>query len=314
MTSGYLKLHESGELANRIKLAQEKMKCCTICPQNCRVNRISGSLGICGVGELAPVSSYGPHFGEERPIVGKGGSGTIFFASCNLLCIFCQNYDISHFNEAGARHVSSTELADIMITLQQQGCHNINLVTPSHVVPHILAALPAAVNMGLNIPLVYNSSGYDAPDTLDLLEGVIDIYMPDFKFWKNSTAKLYTKTSDYADVTRKAIKKMYKQVGDLVENDNGVAEKGLLVRHLVMPNHLGETAKILKFIAEHISSMCHVNIMDQYRPCGSVPPPIDRPLDGREFQEALNYAKQTHLIQLNETRLTDLLKNLGILS
>lgn len=313
MKPGYLQLHESGELAKRIAIAQEKMKCCTICPQNCQVNRISGTLGICGVGELAPVSSYGPHFGEERPLVGKGGSGTIFFASCNLLCIFCQNYDISHFNEAGARHLKSAELADIMITLQQQGCHNINLVTPSHVVPHILAALPSAINMGLTLPLVYNSSGYDASETLDLLNGIVDIYMPDFKFWNNSTAKIYTKTSDYADITRKAIKKMYEQVGDLVVNDNGVAEKGLLIRHLVMPNHLGETAKILNFIASKISSNCNVNIMDQYRPCGSAPSPIDRPLNSQEYQEALSFAKQTHLIQLNETRLTDLLKNLGIL-
>ncbi len=313
MQPGYVELYQTGELQNRIEKAQKTMECCTICPQKCMVDRISGNLGVCGVGQLAPVSSYGPHFGEERPLVGRNGSGTIFFASCNLLCIFCQNYDISHFDEAEARHLTSTELAAVMIHLQQQGCHNINFVTPTHVVPQILAALPEAIKNGLHIPLVYNSSGYDSTETLELLDGVIDIYMPDFKFWKNATAEKFTKAKDYADVTRRAIKSMFSQVGDLVIDESGVAQKGLLIRHLVMPDHLEETSQILTFIAEKISPTCHVNIMDQYRPCGSAQAPLDRPLSGQEYQEALTFAKPTSLIQLNETRLADLLKSLRLL-
>ncbi len=313
MKPGYLQLFESGELQRRIDHAWKIMECCTICPQNCRVDRIAGSLGVCGVGPLAPVSSYGPHFGEERPLVGQRGSGTIFFGSCNLLCIFCQNYEISHFNEADARHLSSEELAAVMISLQQQGCHNINLVTPTHVVPHILRALPEAIRNGLRLPLVYNSSGYDSVETLALLDGIIDIYMPDFKFWRKTTAKAYTKAADYPEIARKAIKAMFDQVGNLRMDSEGIAQRGLLIRHLVMPNHVEETGKILTFISEKISSRCYVNIMDQYRPCGTATTPIDRDLSNREYQEALAYAKATGLVQLNENRLTDLLKNLGIL-
>jgi putative pyruvate formate lyase activating enzyme len=312
MKPGYLKLFESGELRQRIVKAWKIMECCTICPRNCKVNRTSGNLGVCGVGPLAPVSSYGPHFGEERPLVGRNGSGTIFFASCNLLCIFCQNYEISRFSEADARHLSSEELAAVMVDLQQQGCHNINLVTPTHVVPQILAALPEAIKNGLRLPLVYNSSGYDSCETLALLDGIIDIYMPDFKFWKSSTAKAYTKAADYPEVAKKAIKTMFDQVGDLVIDEDGIAKRGLIIRHLVMPGHVEETGKILSYIAEEISPHCHVNIMDQYRPCGTAESPIDRTLSSREYREALSYAKPTGLIQLNETRLADLLKGLGI--
>lgn len=311
MTPGYLKLFKSGELQHRIARAQEILKCCTICPQNCKVNRLGGSLGICGVGELAPVSSYSPHFGEERPLVGQRGSGTIFFASCNLLCIFCQNYDISHFNASNATHLTSEELAAVMIDLQQQGCHNINLVTPTHVVPQILTALPQAINHGLRLPLIYNSSGYESQETLELLDGVVDIYMPDFKFWNSSTAKIYTKAADYADVAREATKTMYRQVGDLLFDDEGIALRGILIRHLVMPGQLDETKEILSFIAKEISAQCYVNIMDQYRPCGHAIPPITRPLSGKEYQEALQYAKDTDLIQLNEEGLASLLKRLG---
>jgi putative pyruvate formate lyase activating enzyme len=311
MRPRYLKLYETGELQKRIDKSWKMMECCTICPKNCKVNRISDNLGVCGVGKLAPVSSYGPHFGEERPLVGQNGSGTIFFASCNLLCIFCQNYDISHFNEADSQHLTSEDLAAVMIRLQQQGCHNINLVTPSHVVPHILSALPEAIENGLKLPLVYNSSGYDSVETLNLLDGVIDIYMPDFKFWNNATANLYTEAHNYSDVARQAIKTMYAQVGNLSMNDHDIAQRGLLIRHLVMPDHLDETSEILKFIATEISSTCHVNIMDQYRPCGTAVSPIDRPLSNKEYQTALNFAKPTGLIQLNEMRLADLLRNLS---
>lgn len=313
MKPGYLALFRSGELQKRIDKAWSKMKYCTICPQNCKVDRIAGSPGVCGVGKLAPVSSYGPHFGEERPLVGENGSGTIFFASCSLLCIFCQNYEISHFNEASARHVTSEELASIMINLQQQGCHNINLVTPTHVVPHILKALPYAIKNGLHLPIIYNSSGYDAVESLKLLEGIIDIYMPDFKFWKSDTSEKYSKSNNYPEIAKKAIKEMHRQVGDLIVDDHHVALRGLLIRHLVMPELIDETGEILRFIAKEISSTCHVNIMDQYRPCGSAVSPIDRTLSGKEYQEALAFAKPTNLVQLNENRLEELLKNLKLL-
>ncbi len=313
MEPSYLQLFHNGELGKRIAMAQKLMKCCTVCPQNCRVDRIAGSLGVCGVGALAPVSSYGPHFGEERPLVGSNGSGTIFFSSCNLLCIFCQNYEISHFNEAEARHLTSEELAAVMVDLQNQGCHNINLVTPSHVVPHILAALPEAIKNGLKLPLVYNSSGYDAVETLELLDGVIDIYMPDFKFWYNETGKVFTKADNYAGIARAAIQTMQQQVGDLVVDDNGIAKRGLIVRHLVMPDQVEESGMILKFLAREVSPRCNVNIMDQYRPCGAAASPIDRPLSAGEYEQALTHAKETSLVQLNEHRLADLLKNLGIL-
>ncbi len=312
MTPGYITLLKSGELHNRITRAIKILKRCTICPRNCQVDRYGESLGICGVGKLAPVSSFGPHFGEERPLVGQNGSGTIFFASCNLLCIFCQNYEISHFDESGANHFTSEELAAIMVDLQQQGCHNINLVTPTHVVPQILEALPEAINHGLHVPLIYNSSGYESQTTLALLDGVIDIYMPDFKFWHESTAQIYSKTVDYAEVARAAITTMHQQVGNLQLDDENIAMRGLLIRHLVMPGHLDETKKILSFIAEEISSQCYVNIMDQYRPCGQAIPPIDLPLSGEEFQQALQYAERTSLIQLNEDRLAQLLRHLGI--
>lgn len=313
MLPGYLELFKSGELQKRIETAQNLLQCCTICPRNCRVDRIEGTLGMCGTGELAPVSSFAPHFGEERPLVGKNGSGTIFFGSCNLLCIFCQNYEISRFDENSSHHLTSSELAAIMINLQHLGCHNINFVTPTHVVPQILAALPEAITHGLKLPLIYNCSGYESLQTLQLLDGIIDIYMPDFKFWKSSTAKSYSDAADYAEIARAAIKAMYDQVGDLSFDQNGIARRGLLVRHLVMPSHLDETREILSFIAREISPRCHVNIMDQYRPCGNAKNPIDRPLSGEEFQEALLYAQKTELTQLNENRLAEILKHLGIL-
>ncbi len=313
MKPGYLYLLESGELDKRIARAQEILRCCTICPRHCKVDRYGESLGTCGVGTKTPVSSFAPHFGEENPLVGQKGSGTIFFSSCSLHCIFCQNYEISHYDKNTTHHLKSSELAAIMINLQHQGCHNINLVTPTHVVPQILAALPEAANNGLTLPLIYNSSGYESLETLELLDGIVDIYMPDFKFWHNSTAHAYTKAADYPEIAQAAISAMFKQVGDLCLDENGIAVRGLLIRHLVMPGHLDETKKILCFIAKNISPRCYVNIMDQYRPCGKSIAPIDRPLSGDDFQEVITFAKKTNLTQLNENRLADLLKNLGII-
>jgi putative pyruvate formate lyase activating enzyme len=227
--SGYLILHEKGELERRIAEAQKRLSPCEVCPRHCKVDRLSGEKGVCQTGARAVVSSYSPHFGEESPLVGSGGSGTIFFTHCNLLCLFCQNYDISHLGQGV--EADAGQLASMMVSLQRQGCHNINFVTPSHVVPQILSALPKAIEKGLTVPLVYNSSGYDSHETLELLEGIVDIYMPDFKFWNRDSAKRYAKAPDYPEVTRKAVLEMHRQVGDLVMDKEGVAVKGLLVRH-----------------------------------------------------------------------------------
>jgi len=297
---GYLTLYEQGDLATRITTALERLSPCQVCPRLCQVDRLNNEKGVCRTGVKAVVSSYGPHFGEESPLVGSGGSGTIFLTHCNLLCVFCQNYDISHLGEG--IETDAGQLAAMMISLQRQGCHNINFVTPSHVVPQILAALPAAIAKGLSVPLVYNSSGYDSIDTLKLLEGIFDIYMPDFKFWTRESGKRYAKAPDYADKARKAILEMHRQVGDLVINAEGLAVRGLLVRHLAMPGGLAETRDILHFLAREISIDTYVNVMDQYRPCGKADqyPPIDRPLSHDEFREALDMARESGLHRLDE--------------
>ncbi len=272
---------------------------CCLCPRQCGVNRLAGEKGVCRTGNNAVVASYAPHFGEESPLVGSRGSGTIFLSHCSLRCVFCQNYEISHLGEGV--EVTPKQLADIMMNLQQQGCHNINFVTPTHVVPQIVAALPYAVEAGLSVPLVYNSSGYDSVDTLKLLDQIIDIYMPDFKFWDPASAKKYAKAEDYPARARAAIMEMHKQVGDLVIDADGLAVKGLLVRHLVMPEGLAETGKILHYLAEEISLHTYVNVMDQYRPCGRAHdyPPLDRQLSHDEYQEALNLAGKAGLKRLD---------------
>ncbi len=248
--SGYLALHSEGRLDERIAEAQYMLSPCKVCPRRCKVDRLSDEKGICQTGTKAVVSSYSPHFGEESPLVGSGGSGTIFFTHCNLLCLFCQNYEISHLGQGV--ETDAGQLASMMVSLQRQGCHNINFVTPSHVVPQILAALPKAIEKVLTVPLVYNSSGYDSVETLKLLEGIIDIYMPDFKFWNSQSAKRYAKAPDYPEVAQKALLEMYRQVGDLVMDEEGVAVKGLLVRHLVMPGGLEETKEILRFLVQEV--------------------------------------------------------------
>ena len=246
------------------------------------------------------VSSYARHFGEESPLVGTGGSGTIFITNCNLLCVFCQNYDISHLGQG--IETSDGQFASMMVSLQRQGCHNINFVTPSHVVPQILAALPKAIGKGLTVPLVYNSSGYDSVETLKLLDGVFDIYMPDFKFWNGESAKRYTKAPDYPEKARAALKEMHRQVGDLQLDDEGIAVKGLLVRHLVMPGAREETREIMGFLANEISKQTYVNVMDQYRPCGRAGhfPPIDRRPTHEEYQDAMDGAREAGLTRLDE--------------
>jgi putative pyruvate formate lyase activating enzyme len=307
---GYLALFEQGNMAARIAVARERLSPCLVCPKACKVDRLGDVKGICRTGAKAVVSSYAPHFGEESPLVGSGGSGTIFLTYCNLLCVFCQNFEISHLGQGV--ETDAGQLAAMMVSLQSQGCHNINFVTPSHVVPQILAALPKAIEKGLSIPLVYNSSGYDSVETLKLLEGIFDIYMPDFKFWTRESGKRYAKAPDYAEKAKMAILEMHRQVGDLVMDAEGVAVRGLLVRHLVMPGSLDETREILRFLAREVSVDTYVNVMDQYRPCGKASdfPPIDRRLGNDEFKKALNLARNAGLHRLDEKDWLRILKKL----
>jgi len=305
-------LHGEGKLDGRIAEAQQRLSPCRVCPRRCQVDRLADEKGICQTVARAVVASYSPHFGEESPLVGSGGSGTIFFTHCNLLCLFCQNYEISHLGQG--IEADAGQLASMMISLQRQGCHNINFVTPSHVVPQILAALPKAIAKGLTVPLVYNSSGYDSLEMLKLLEGIVDIYMPDFKFWHRESAKSYAKAPDYPEVAQEAILEMHRQVGDLIVDEEGVAVKGLLVRHLVMPGGLDETGEILRFLAHQVSVDSYVNVMDQYRPCYMAHKcsPIDRRLTNDEYQKALQLAKDAGLRRLDEKDWLRILRKLGI--
>ena len=297
---GYLGLAAAGELARRAAAAHARLAACDMCPRRCGVNRLAGELGVCRTGAQAVVASYGPHFGEEDPLVGRGGSGTIFFSHCSLGCVFCQNYEISHLGAGEA--VTAAELAAMMLALQDQGCANINLVTPSHVVAQILAALEIAAEGGLKLPLVYNTSGYDAVDNLALLDGVVDIYMPDFKFWDSASARRFAKAPDYPQRARAALLEMHRQVGDLQLDRRGLARRGLLVRHLVMPGGTAESEAILQFIAGELSPATYVNIMEQYHPCGQAGkyPPLDRPLEPGEYERALAAARRAGLRRLDE--------------
>lgn len=300
MSASYLQAHRDGRLQRSIERALRWLARCTLCPRFCRVNRTAEERGVCHTGRCAVVASYGPHYGEERPLVGRGGSGTIFFSYCNLTCIFCQNYDISHGGEGTV--VNPAELAGLMLALQDEGCHNINFVTPSHVIPQILEALPLAIESGLRVPLVYNCGGYDRVSALRLLDGIVDIYMPDFKFWDPRVAGDLCGAPDYPQRARDAMREMHRQVGDLVMDSDGVAQRGLLIRHLVMPNGLSGTPSILHFIASEISRNAYVNIMNQYHPCGEAygKPGIDRPITPQEFQEALQAAEGEGLTRLDD--------------
>jgi putative pyruvate formate lyase activating enzyme len=294
----YLRL-SAGELHERVGKAETLLRSCTLCPRECRVDRTAGKRGFCRTGIRPFVSSWGPHFGEERPLVGRHGSGTIFFGNCNLGCLFCQNYSISHLG-AGAE-TSFEALADVMLELQALGCHNINLVTPTHQMPMILRSLEIAAGAGLRLPLVYNCGGYESLDAVMLLEDIVDIYMPDFKFSDPAAALRYANAKDYPDAARKAIKEMHRQVGDLVMDDEGVAVRGLLIRHLVLPENVAGTAEVVRFIAEELSPDTYVNIMDQYRPCyqAAEHPPLDRRITAPEFTDAVELARKAGLRRLD---------------
>jgi len=314
VTRTYVDPCSSGLIGHRIQTAWQTLSSCRLCPRRCKKNRLAGEAGYCRTADRAVVASYGPHFGEEAALVGSHGSGTIFFGHCNLGCVFCQNYDISHGvdDDAVGEEVTPLQLAEIMVELQEMGCHNINFVTPTHVVPQILKALPLAVARGLHLPLVYNSSGYEEVETLQLLDGIIDIYMPDFKFWRPASAARYCGARHYPQQAIKAIEEMQRQVGSLTLDRKGVAERGLLLRHLIMPGCLEETRQILRFIARKISPATYVNIMGQYHPCGLAHafPEIDRQITAEEYEQALHYAEEAGLTRTEQPDLSMLLARL----
>jgi putative pyruvate formate lyase activating enzyme len=295
----YVALAQSGELARRAAEAHELLgERCVVCPRGCKVDRRLDEKGLCAIGRDAVVASYFPHFGEENCLRGWRGSGTVFFSGCNLRCVFCQNHDISW--EVRGEKVTAARLAEVMLELQAIGCHNINWVTPEHVVPQILEALPPAVEGGLRLPIVYNTSSYDSLDSLRLMDGVVDVYMPDFKLWTSDRARRYLKRADYADVARQTVKEMHRQVGDLVLDERGLARRGLIVRHLLMPGLLDETEAILRFVAEHLGPGCYVNLMAQYYVSGKVGEDgqyeeIARRIYREEYEQALGLAEELGL-------------------
>ena len=302
-TPAYRQALEDGTLERRAAQALKALDSCTLCPRRCAVDRTAGETGICKTGRLAAVASYNAHFGEEAPLVGRNGSGTIFFTHCNLLCNFCQNYEISHLGEG--RELDEAQLAAIMLELQQAGCHNINFVTPSHVVPQILAALLIAARKGLRLPLVYNCGGYDRVETLRVLDGIVDIYMPDFKFWDAGIARDTCNAPDYPEVACRALVEMHRQVGDLrLDREAGLAYKGVLVRHLVLPGGLAGTAGVMGFIAEKLSPDTYVNVMAQYRPCGraSEISALAQALSPLEYEQAVEKARQAGITRLDKPR------------
>jgi putative pyruvate formate lyase activating enzyme len=291
MYPSYLNLGKK-ELKRRIERLFKILESCEICPRKCHVNRLKGEKGYCQLGYLPMVSAYHPHFGEETPLVGKYGSGTIFMTSCNLSCVYCQNYEISQLRIG--EEVSFERLAEMMIELQNLGCHNINLVTPTPQVLAILKSLEIAIDKGLKIPLVYNTSSYDSLEVLKLLDGIIDIYLPDARYSDDKIALKYSNASNYFEIMKKAIKEMHRQVGDLVINEEGIAIRGLIIRHLVLPNGLAGSEKIFEFIAKEVSKNTFLNIMDQYWPAYKAHqyPELSRRITKEEFQEAINLAKK----------------------
>lgn len=290
----YVQLYKAGELEERVTAGYEMLRECNLCARECGVNRLQGERGFCRSGSRAMVSSVGPHFGEEPPLVGRHGSGTIFLTNCNLGCVFCQNYDISQLEHG--REVESDELANAMLTLQKTGCHNINFVTPAHYIPQILAGLLIAVRNGLRVPLVHNCGGYESIDALRLLDGVFDIYMPDVKYGDNRMGEKYSKAPDYFDVVTAVVSEMHRQVGDLAINSEGIAERGLLIRHLVLPGNLAGTKKVVEYISR-LSKDSYLNIMDQYRPAHKAHkyPELSRQINSKEFMDAISLAEEAGL-------------------
>ncbi len=304
----YAKLEREGKLAGRIQEAYKIMEECRLCPRRCGVNRLEGEKGFCQGVQKAVVNVYGPHFGEELPLVGQGGSGTIFFSNCNLRCVFCQNWPIAHLGLG--EEVDDEELARMMLKLQKIGCHNINLVTPTHVMPHIISAVRIALKEGLTLPLCYNTSGYERAEAMKLLDGIVDIYLPDLKFMDGMQAQRYNlaAAADYPRLTREAIREMYRQVGNLITDAGGIALRGLMIRHLVMPNRIAGTEEFVRWVAESLSQDTYVNIMAQYRVEFKAfeYEEIARAITSEEFVEAMEWALEAGLSNLDQRSLAQL--------
>ncbi len=295
----YLKLARAGELEARANALREIYRSCRLCPRQCGANRLKGETGVCRLPARAKVYSAHPHFGEERPLVGRGGSGTVFFSHCNLLCVFCQNWEINHRGDGS--WYSDEELGRLFVSVQNMGCHNLNLVTPTHIVPNIVAALRHAVSRGFRLPLVYNCGGYESLEAVRLLDGIVDIYLPDFKYMDGQTAaRLSSGATDYPERAAEAIAEMHRQVGDLVLDESGVARRGLLIRHLVLPDNLAGTDRFVKWVAERLSRNTWVNIMGQYRPEHKARqyPPLDRRITLAEHRRAVEWARAARLTRV----------------
>lgn len=297
----YARLEDKGDFVERIEQAYAVMENCSLCPRRCGVNRREGEIGFCQAPEKAMVFTHNPHFGEERPLVGSNGSGTIFFSNCNLRCVFCQNYPIAH--KGKGHECSDEELAEMMFDLQKRGCHNINLVTPTHVMPNILNATRIALKKGLKLPLCYNTSGYEDAEKIKMLDGIIDIYLPDMKFMEDAEAERYNNAEayDYPKKAQEALIEMHRQVGDLITDEHGVALRGLMVRHLVMPNRVAGTKEFVDWVVDNLSTETYVNIMAQYRVEHKAfdYERINRAITPEEFIEAIEWAKDVRLTNLD---------------
>ena len=295
----YLRLARSGELAERAAALAAVYRSCRLCPRRCEVNRAAGEKGVCNGGARARVYSAHAHFGEEKPLVGRGGSGTVFFSNCNLRCVFCQNWEIAHRGDG--RDIDSAALARMMVGLQERGCHNINLVTPTHYVPSIVAALGEAVRLGLRVPLVYNCGGYEPVEIIRLLDGIVDIYLPDFKYMDGAAAEKYSSgAKDYPEVAAASIAEMHRQVGELIVDENGIGLRGLMIRHLVLPDNLAGTDKFIRWVARTLTQGTYVNIMAQYRPEHRARefPELSRRITPAEYRRALDWAREAGLTRL----------------
>ncbi len=304
----YLRSYEEDKhvFERKVESALQQLKRCEVCPRDCGINRINDKTAVCRTGRYARVASAFPHFGEEDCLRGSRGSGTIFFTFCNLKCVFCQNFDISW--KGGGRALDAGQIANIMISLQDKGCHNINFVTPEHVAPQIMEAIPLAVELGLRVPIVYNTSAYDSMHSLDLMDGIVDVYMPDFKFWDSELSFFYMAARNYPETARRAIKEMHRQVGALKFDEEGIALRGVLTRHLVMPRGIAGTREIFHYLANEVTKHTYLNIMEQYRPEGRVLKlpekysDINRPITAQEFSEALDIAREEGLYRLDVRR------------
>jgi putative pyruvate formate lyase activating enzyme len=297
---GYLKLERSGELERRARELRAIYRSCRLCPRQCGVDRLKGEKGVCSSTSRAKVYSAHPHFGEEKPLVGRGGSGTIFFSNCNLLCAFCQNWEINHRGDGS--FAGDDDIGRLMADLQKIGCHNVNLVTPTHVVPNIVAGLGSAIRRGLRVPLVYNCGGYEPVEVIKLLDGIVDVYLPDFKYTDGAMSEKYSSGArDYPERAAAAIEEMHRQVGELVVDEDGIALRGLMIRHLVLPGNIAGTDKFVQFVATRLSRSTYVNIMAQYRPEHKATgiPELSRRITSAEYQQAIRWAREAGLTQLD---------------